>query len=741
MRMAPSSLRYCTLALVLASATAFGQALPQPAPSSDWSSFGSSPPPPPPAQPAAQPPAPYQPIPAGQLPPPASSTEAVPLTAPPPQSPPPAAPPAGASDQNTWSPKVLKETTTEAPSPTPGTAAMSVGDKGTERLTSSVLGPVGLYKTEAADVGPAGLLRLGLDGQYFRYNQFPVTQANTERSVGVLTLGYAPLKFLDIYGGTQISSSVSNDTSPNFVGELGDFWLGVKAGGFVAGGLAIGGDLRAYGYSGVGTSNVGAGAFEPTLLVTYDTLQFSRFPLRLHLNVGGFFGNLGNLTTTNQQGQPVNLRASEQFALGYTPYDQFRARLGVEVPFPWVTAFVEYETLIPVGVSSYDAPCGAPSSTCPTVTLGNSLPNDLDFGVRVSALRDVSFLLAGDVAFQQEVALGVPILPPWEVYLGVSYQWDPTARNSVKTVETTKTVVQQVPAPEEKPAQVVGTVVDAATGKAIPGALVTINGSDLPPVATSAVEGRFRSYRLPEGPVDLTVAKDGYDPGTAHTVVKKGAVAQLQISLKPQARPVKLQIRVHSAKGKPLAASVTIDGPSGFKQDLSVPDSGEAELPLPNPGSYALRVSAEGYLGRADKLEAQAGQPANADFELLPKPKRSVLIITAHKIRLKRQVHFASNKSEVLPDSDGILDQVVDAIIKNHVEKLRVEGHTDNVGGKEHNLALSQQRADAVMQYLIKAGIPADRLESVGYGDTKPVAPNLTNRGRALNRRVEFDIL
>ncbi|HUB09242.1 MAG TPA: OmpA family protein [Myxococcales bacterium] len=744
MRIAPW---FAFAAISLASSSAFGQALPQPAPNNDWSGFSGSPPPatqpapatPPPAQPPAAtpsdqglPPAapaptypPAQPPPPAYVPPPAapSAPQAAPM-----------APPAGAPGDNG---NVVKESTVSEPSATPATVDMSFGDKGTERLTSDVLGPIGLYHTEAADIGPVGIVRLGLAGQYFRDNDFPVIGADDERSVGILTLGWTPLKFLDVYGGTQVSSNVSSGahgTSPAFVGELGDFWLGVKAGGFVAGGLAIGGDLRAYGYSAVGSSSPGAGAFEPTLLVTYDFLQNSRFPLRLHLNFGGFIGSLGNLTTTNTEGEAVSLRAPEQFALGYTPYDQLRTRFGIEVPFPDITGFVEYELLTPLGTGNLVGPDQNP------VSYGQALPNDLDFGVRVSALQDVSFLAAVDVAFQERVALGVPILPPWEAYLAVSYNWDPVVRSSVKTVETVKTVTQPV-VQEEKPAQVVGTVVDAATGKPIAGAIISINGSGLPPVATSATEGRFQSYDLHEGPVDLTVTRDGYEAGTAHAVVKKGEVAQVQVSLKASAQPVSLSLHVHSKKGKPLAASVTVEGPAGFKQDVSVPDSGEAQLSLPTPGAYALRTSADGFLGKADRVDAVTGQPASADIELSPKPRRSVLIITANKIRLKKQVHFATNKSEVLPDSFGILDQVVDAIIKNHVDKIRVEGHTDNQGSKEHNLALSQQRADAVMQWLIKAGIPADKLESVGYGDTKPVAPNLTNRGRALNRRVEFDIL
>jgi outer membrane protein OmpA-like peptidoglycan-associated protein len=84
---------------------------------------------------------------------------------------------------------------------------------------------------------------------------------------------------------------------------------------------------------------------------------------------------------------------------------------------------------------------------------------------------------------------------------------------------------------------------------------------------------------------------------------------------------------------------------------------------------------------------------------------------------------------------------VVDAIVRNDIKRVRIEGHTDNQGNPELNLQLSKDRAQAVAAHLIKAGIDASRLEVEGFGDTRPIAPNLTPRGRELNRRVEFVIL
>jgi outer membrane protein OmpA-like peptidoglycan-associated protein len=71
--------------------------------------------------------------------------------------------------------------------------------------------------------------------------------------------------------------------------------------------------------------------------------------------------------------------------------------------------------------------------------------------------------------------------------------------------------------------------------------------------------------------------------------------------------------------------------------------------------------------------------------------------------------------------------------------KVRIEGHTDSTGDPARNLDLSKRRAEAVKKALVSQfGIAADRLTSEGFGDTKPIAPNDTPKGRAENRRVEF---
>ena len=104
-------------------------------------------------------------------------------------------------------------------------------------------------------------------------------------------------------------------------------------------------------------------------------------------------------------------------------------------------------------------------------------------------------------------------------------------------------------------------------------------------------------------------------------------------------------------------------------------------------------------------------------------------------------IQFETGAATLTPDSKYELDNLVTGL--NAFPQIRIEiaGHTDNVGDPVANRALSQQRAAAVAKYLTDRGIDAGRLRSVGYGDTKPLAPNDTEENRAKNRRTEFTIL
>jgi len=103
-------------------------------------------------------------------------------------------------------------------------------------------------------------------------------------------------------------------------------------------------------------------------------------------------------------------------------------------------------------------------------------------------------------------------------------------------------------------------------------------------------------------------------------------------------------------------------------------------------------------------------------------------------------IEFETGKATIKAKSYPLLDQIAESFIENSHYFIEVQGHTDNTGKAETNKLLSQKRAQAVMDYLVKKGVSASRLTAVGYGSDVPIADNKTAAGRAKNRRVEFKI-
>ncbi len=98
---------------------------------------------------------------------------------------------------------------------------------------------------------------------------------------------------------------------------------------------------------------------------------------------------------------------------------------------------------------------------------------------------------------------------------------------------------------------------------------------------------------------------------------------------------------------------------------------------------------------------------------------------------------FDSGAATIQAESNPRLDRVVEYMTHMPSVRIRISGHTDNVGNPRTNQALSESRAQAVRDYLVSHGIDGSRVEAVGYGDQRPVAPNDTEAGRAQNRRIE----
>ncbi|MCW3102681.1 MAG: outer membrane protein/peptidoglycan-associated protein [Bacteroidetes bacterium] len=134
----------------------------------------------------------------------------------------------------------------------------------------------------------------------------------------------------------------------------------------------------------------------------------------------------------------------------------------------------------------------------------------------------------------------------------------------------------------------------------------------------------------------------------------------------------------------------------------------------------------------------------NQDYNVLKMPSMEgtvsfeyKLIISPPKTYTLDNVFFDTGKSTLKPESSKELNELVEYMLMKKSLKIEIAGHTDNVGNKDANQKLSEDRANAVRTYLVKKGVEAGRVIAKGYGDTQPVAENTTDAGKQKNRRTE----
>ncbi len=191
---------------------------------------------------------------------------------------------------------------------------------------------------------------------------------------------------------------------------------------------------------------------------------------------------------------------------------------------------------------------------------------------------------------------------------------------------------------------------------------------------------------------------------------------------------------------KPLEADVElIDLKTGitFVKTKSDPTTGNFLICLPTNHDYLLNVSHPQYLFYSDHF-ALRGVHDKLNPYVKDVPLKTFKI---GETVVLNNVFFDTDKYVLKEESRIELDRLVELLKRNIRVRIEIGGHTDNQGSKEHNVTLSQNRAAAVRNYLIDHGIAKERLTSAGYGMSKPIAPNDSEEGRALNRRTEFKII
>jgi outer membrane protein OmpA-like peptidoglycan-associated protein len=159
-------------------------------------------------------------------------------------------------------------------------------------------------------------------------------------------------------------------------------------------------------------------------------------------------------------------------------------------------------------------------------------------------------------------------------------------------------------------------------------------------------------------------------------------------------------------------------------------------IPLKLGGNYAFSVRSNGYVYFSQNFMPDSGS-IDKPYEITARLKK----YKTGEVTVLRNTFFDSDKTALKPESKTELDKVAEMLNEQNTMRIEISGHTDNTGKPDYNLRLSQGRAESVKAYLIAKGISAGRIETRGYGDTKPVAGNDTVEGKALNRRTEMKII
>jgi outer membrane protein OmpA-like peptidoglycan-associated protein/tetratricopeptide (TPR) repeat protein len=241
----------------------------------------------------------------------------------------------------------------------------------------------------------------------------------------------------------------------------------------------------------------------------------------------------------------------------------------------------------------------------------------------------------------------------------------------------------------------------------------------------------------------LVVAADGKTAYYASDRAdSRGGLDLYTFELRQDVRPARtlwVKGKVYDAKTKKgLPSSVELTDLS-TKLPLSLVETDETGnylVTLPIGKDYALNVNRRGYLFYSGNFPLSQKPPDstyNIDIPLEP--------IEANATVVLKNIFFDVNKYDLKPESQVELDKVVQLLKDNPTLTIQISGHTDNTGKAQENLSLSENRAKAVVTYLISKTIDSKRLSYKGLGDSQPLASNLTEAGRAENRRTELKVI
>jgi len=250
-------------------------------------------------------------------------------------------------------------------------------------------------------------------------------------------------------------------------------------------------------------------------------------------------------------------------------------------------------------------------------------------------------------------------------------------------------------------------------------------------VKTNPGSGIFSFSPLDAGSYEVYAHASGYQTVWRKIKVRGGKTAYYEFKLQREpVPPGNIQGKVVEAEtDRPLIVDITVLETEYTTKSDSLGVFDVRDLP---PGVYKIQAEAIGFETGVYPVSVSPGSRHILDIRML-KPYDVIVLYG---------IYFEYNKATILPESYPVIDEAA-AIVMNHPNiKVEINGHTDAIGTPEYNLGLSYMRANVVRDYLIEVHeISPERLVPMAYGESRPVASNTTEEGRAKNRRVEFFIM
>ena len=650
------------------------------------------------------------------------------------------------------------------------------------RMMSTLYGPTGGIHVPDARGGAVDSFRLQLATEFFVSSDFLVEGDQNDRIGATLSLSWTPMEYLEVFASISSYANSNNMSDPQLFQVLGDTTLGAKGAYGVLPWLTVGGDLTLALLNTVGDIGLAlkstSFALRGNLTADLRDLDESTIPLIIRFGLQYSFDNSSGLVEDVEQQRydglvdPASvmieesrhlITAQERFALNINRTDFLNIGLGFEAPLQVTDGFylnplLEWTWSLPVNRQGYsclfipdaddpDRPMGGGDGCLDKEGL-SAFPMNLTLGVRVQPPVDgLSFHVAADIGLTGTSTLTRELATnaPYNVHMGLAYNYDmvdpPIPDPIIREVEREV----EIEAPQALLGRVQGSVIDAQTGSPVDGAVIRFPGRELTALATGS-NGRFVTYALEPGVVQFDISHDEYNPGRCQAEIpdERPETGELLVSvrcdLSPMPRMGEVAGTLRSDTGSNVnGASVRLSGPA--TRTVTSDAAGRFSADRLPPGTYRVRVDADGYLIKLTEVQIVAREVADPAIVLVAQPRRPSVTIRGRTLQIRRRINFVTNSAEISDSSTPLLTEIADVIIRNpNLRSIEIQGHTDNRGGATRNRELSQQRADAVRTWLITHGVEATRLTAQGYGQARPLVPNITAGNRARNRRVQFVI-